>query len=216
MGMGDHIICNGLIRKLINPSEEYSIFVKQHNLGNVEHMFSDLPNMKYIVGDDAQVHQFIRSNGLKRSDVIMIGFDGLDKTKSFDESFYHQHKVDFNEKWDSFYSPRNLEREKRLAECFGELGDYIFVHDDERYRISLDKLPKDVKIIKPVIGLTKNMFNYAYLIENALEVHCIESSFGFMCDNMALSKNLYYHRYARTLPNSFETPVYRNFKHIIL
>ena len=46
MGMGDFLICNGLIRKLIKTQEEYSIFVHKKNYESVDFMFKDLKNIK--------------------------------------------------------------------------------------------------------------------------------------------------------------------------
>ena len=52
MGMGDFLICNGLIRKLIKTQEEYSIFVHKKNYESVDFMFKDLKNIKYIIGNE--------------------------------------------------------------------------------------------------------------------------------------------------------------------
>ena len=47
LGLGDHIICNGLIRNLINYDDKYFMFIKQHNLVSVKFMFRDLKNIDY-------------------------------------------------------------------------------------------------------------------------------------------------------------------------
>jgi len=75
MGLGDHIICNGLIRTLISPFEEYIMFVKSHNLETVKFMYRDLQNLSYIVGDDSFVLNFLNVNKIQRKDLIKIGFE---------------------------------------------------------------------------------------------------------------------------------------------
>ena len=48
LGLGDHIICNGLVRRLINNNETFGLFVKKQNVKNVEFMFKDLKNLKMV------------------------------------------------------------------------------------------------------------------------------------------------------------------------
>jgi len=52
LGLGDHIICNGLVRELIKPEKKYKMFVKPHNHNIVKFMYRDLKNLDFIVGDD--------------------------------------------------------------------------------------------------------------------------------------------------------------------
>ena len=58
------------------------------------------------------------------------------------------------------------------------------------------------------------MFDYCYLIENAKEVHTIESSFQFMIDSLELNSENYAHRYPRYLTEG-EKPIYKTVKKII-
>ena len=48
LGLGDHIIVNGLIRKIIKDDGLYFLFCKKHNVDSVEFMFKDLTNLKII------------------------------------------------------------------------------------------------------------------------------------------------------------------------
>ena len=90
---------------------------------------------------------------------------------------------------------------------------YIFIHEDARFKLDRSKLPSDIRIISPEDTLTPCICDYAKLIENAKEVHCIESSFTFMIDLMGLNKFVA-HRYARRLSN-IEIPEYKHVKDIL-
>jgi hypothetical protein len=84
---------------------------------------------------------------------------------------------------------------------------YVFVHDDvaRSYAVRDDHIPRGAHIVRPVSGVT-NIFGYLKLIEEAEEVHCIDSCFMFMIDSMDVGKNLHIHRYARTL-DAFNAPI---------
>ena len=198
LGLGDHIICNGLVRSIINPFETYSMFVKPHNLSTVRFMYRDLKNLNFIVGDDNYVNNFIRENKLNNSNLIVGGFYRHPMAKGFDESFYLQNNIPFENRWSSFYVDRNLDSEKELFKKFDVVeNEYVFIHDDHtrNYNVDESKITnKELPIIRPKIGLTDNVFDYCYLMEHSRESHFIDSSFRLIFDSLKLrNTNIFYH-----------------------
>lgn len=61
LGLGDHIICNGLVRSLKNSfNEEISVFVKPQYYENISKMYRDDPNIIPLpIGNDYQVMNYI-------------------------------------------------------------------------------------------------------------------------------------------------------------
>jgi hypothetical protein len=212
MGLGDHVVCNGLVRSIIVPEQEYIMFVKPHNVGSVSYMYRDLTNLKFVECDDSGAIDFINRFG-SADRLYIIGFNWIDMNKSFEENFYLQHGISLSAKWDSFRCDRDPELEQKIYDHYQINEPYIFVHDDNRYKLNPSRLPHDVRIVRPEIGLTNTIFGYAMLVERAKEVHCMESCFGFMTDNMGLNDQLFMHRYSRN-PPVFEIPLYRNVKEI--
>jgi hypothetical protein len=53
LGLGDHLICNGLIREIIKkePNESYGIISKPHTATSVKFMYRDLENISIIEGN---------------------------------------------------------------------------------------------------------------------------------------------------------------------
>jgi hypothetical protein len=92
--------------------------------------------------------------------------------------------------------------------------EYIFIHDDNRFKIDENRISSDLKKIRPVIDLTNNIFDYCSVLEGAKEIHLIESSFCFMVDLLKLNNYVFAHRYARW-QNDFGIPKYRNIQKII-
>ena len=84
--------------------------------------------------------------------------------------------------------------------------DYIIVHKNSSaegdYPIDLwnwrrnqiGSVP-DIKIIEIQIGQTTNMLSYMKLIENAKEIHCVNSSFFCLIDSVSkrIQPKLFYH-----------------------
>lgn len=216
LGLGDHIICNGLVRSIIKNDELYTIFVKPHNKITVEFMYRDLPNLYIIEADDHEVNEYLRNKKIDGSNLILAGFHSHPGSVSFDESFYLQNNIPFENRWETFKVLRNLDDEKKLFDKFNvKPKEYIFIHDDDRYRVNLNKIEHNyLPIVKCEKGHTENLFDYLTLIENSLSCHTIESSLQFIIDSLNLNNENYVHRYARPL-TPWTTPFYKNVKKII-
>lgn len=198
LGLGDHIICNGLVRELINPNEEYKMFVKPHNLISVSFMFKDLENLSFLEGDDIFANNYIRNNNINREDLIIAGFYKHPNSKEFDDSFYLQNNLPFSYRWDKFFVDRDFESEKRVFDYYGvKENEYVFIHDDKDRNINIDLsyiVNNHLKIVKPEKNITKNIFDYCLLMEKSVEAHFIDSSFRLLYDSLLSQKdNLFYH-----------------------
>ena len=55
---------------------------------------------------------------------------------------------------------------------------------------------------------TSNIFNYIKILENAKEIHSIDSSILLLIDQLNINVKTYVHRYTRTQPLGYV--VYRN------
>lgn len=198
LGLGDHVICNGLYRELISNDEEYTLFVKRHNIKTVSFMLSDLKNVYIQESDDLDAQRIV---GMNVENSIVIGFCTFPyrDAKDFDDSFYFQHGVDFKKRWSSFRCERDIDSEKILFERFGvKEGEYVFVHDDIDRGYEIDEsyiINKDLPIIRPNRELdTGNAFDYCYLMQNSKESHFMDSSFRLIFDSLELrNDNIFFH-----------------------
>lgn len=215
LGLGDHIVCNGLVRELSKQFEHTVMLVKEHNFHSVKAMFSDL-KMDYVVGkDDTALSQFITE--YKPNPLYKIGHDKIDLSKNFDRSFYEESGIDFEKRWSSWHIPRNLDNENKVSEYLKEQhnvidNNYIFIHDDERFPINMNLVENSEKypIIRPIKGLTPSVFDYLILMENAKKIHCIASTFMFIIDSIDTCDNIYVHRYMRGGPSWCEPTLKKN------
>jgi hypothetical protein len=201
LGLGDHIICNGLYREIINTNDFYTLFVKHHNVETVSFMIKDLNNINIkSVNDDSEVISYLTDNNISRESIILIGFCQipLPGAKDFDDSFYIQHNLPFEKRWSSFKCDRDIESEKNIFDKFNvKEGEYVFIHDDKSRGYEIDEsyiVNKELPIIRPIIGLTKNSFDYCYLMENSKESHFMDSSFRLIFDSLQLrNTDIFFH-----------------------
>lgn len=212
LGLGDHIIANGMVRTIAKKYDRTYLFCKLHNFPNVSFMYRDLPNLKIIVMDDLEVQSFMTMN--PHNNYIIAGHapfwkilnSGHNKLK-IDEIFYQLAGVPLENKWKEFFIQRDLEKEKS---AFTKLGlssgeKFIFVHDDTNRKIT-KKLP-NIKIVRPS-DRDISIFDFLYTIEQAEEIHCINSSFFCLIDCIGIKKeNMYLHEYVRKDLNDDATPI---------
>lgn len=209
LGLGDHIICNGLVRTIAEKYDKVFLFVKAHNHYSVEYMYRDI-NLELIIADDKETNRYIQKYNITK--LIKIGFKEL--SGDFDKSFYELAGIDFTDRWDKFKVKRDKKRESNLFKRLELSKPYIFLHEDKRRKMVINRDKLKGTIFTPNRYYTNNIFDYCYIIEQADEVHCIESSFGLLIDSLNLNKNTFIHRYARET-NQTSIPYYRNIKNIL-
>lgn len=210
LGLGDHIICNGMVRNFQKKYDEVNVFVKKHNFDNVKHMFRDNDKIKLTpVVDDNEVKNFISKNNI--SNLIVAGHSKLRTIKHdvFDVGFYLSVGLPYSSRFDDFYFLRNLDKEKEVYNKLNPKNEqYIFIHNVDKNRIR-----KDLKIIENPSEF--KLFDLLYLIENATEVHLMESSIKCMVNSFKFEKpKFFYHQYVRNYSNYNNTKGLNHFETI--
>jgi len=195
LGLGDHIICNAIVRHYKKKYDKLYVFCKPHNFENVSYMYRDDINIEVLpIGEDNDVNIYISKNNLE-SKVVRVGFEYVSRCNhsSFDECFYTCINLDFSARYNEFFFKRDLEKE---IEVFKNLNPhdepYIFIHGN----IDKNKIRKDLKIIENPVNY--KIFDLIHIIENAQEVHLMESSIKCLVNSIQMTKpKFFYHRYVR-------------------
>lgn len=209
LGLGDHIICNGLVRSLLNDGKHFSdvvIFAKQVNAKNVSYMFSDEPRIKIIsiptdVNEWSFVNSFLCTNNgvrafIRSQNIIIDNLISMGLVSTWDEGFYACCGIPHEYRWKYFKINRNLEEENRVLSKLNPNNEkYIFVHDEPSlgYNVTKIKNPNNLKIIKN--DKSESIFNMIGVIKNATEIHCMESSIRCLINHLTDIKcPLYFHK----------------------
>lgn len=202
MGIGDHIICNGLVRNLYKKYGSIDLFCYDYNEINVKYMFRDLDNFKTIpVSSDQEAHFIINNNNL---DVLKIGFENLrinELSQTFDIEFYKIANLPISSKFNDFYLERDIEKELLILKDLNPNNEpYIFVHGN----LDIGKIRGDIKVIHNPINYS--LFNLISLFENAEEIHVMESSLKCLINQYELNKpKLFYHNYVKYCSEFYNT-----------
>jgi hypothetical protein len=195
LGLGDHIICNGLVRyvlKFANPSCVWLVTKNKYG-NNIKAMYSDEPRIRlFPVEHDQDLYNM--PFDWSKIKLMRVGFERCIESK-FDLSFYESVGVPFNERWDSFFIKRNYQTEKSLIDELSLPEKFCLVHNISSvgsYDLSLNTDLPIVHVRRTNSELS--MFDWMAVIERATEIHCIDSSFIHLVESMRnITDKLYYH-----------------------
>jgi hypothetical protein len=214
LGLGDQITCNGLVRELYKRHAKLYVYCKVKYFYTIEFMYRDLPNLTVLPLEENGAQHFTDLHRIKNFYKLSIGSD-----ETVEKSFYRQANVDFNKKFESFFIQRDEQREQALYSKFNfNSNNYAFIHDDAERGQCVDNnkiTDKNLSIFRVNPSYTNNAFDYCKIIENASEIHTIESSFMFLIDLLFKDKNkkLYQHRCAKPIA-PFEYPTNQSAWHL--
>ena len=206
-GLGDNLICLGLIRALAekNPEIRYHLACLPQYYHSIAWMLQDTKNIFPTVvtsGREArQLATFLNAS------YQTIGIDNID-IKRFDESFYAEYDVPFEYRWskaavppgpqsEALYERLNPQNESFMLVCRTESGN-------NTYPLKIEN-PSKLKVIE-IYPATHNIFDWTKLVENASEIHSIDTSFLHFVENVLYGKSggrLYYHLAKKKLKSAF-------------
>jgi len=215
LGLGDHIICNGIVRHFFDIHNELTVFCKPHYESNVKYMYKDNDNINILsVGDDSDVNKYIVDNRILK-DVIFVGFGGLHSqgAKTFDEAFFKMVGLSLDDRFNKFKFIRDKEKEKEILNILNPTGEpYIYIHDDKDRGFSIDrkKINSNLKVIEN--DKKFYMFDMLGVIENAEEVHMMQTGMKDLINSFIFEKPKFFlHWYVRNYDDFLDSVGLNNF-----
>ncbi|MDA8576278.1 hypothetical protein N9L24_04470 [Candidatus Marinamargulisbacteria bacterium] len=235
LGLGDHIIMSGLVRFLYEQCNPMLLFCYEHNYKNIVRLYQDLEHLtvKGFVSDMA-IESFIVNHQArcmnlcltKKDNWLMNVWDKIPffQSPTFDVVMYRKANVPHTARWDQFYYQRDNQKEEAVFQSVIKKVSpkYIFLHDDPSRQDCIDRtrIASSLPIYQPDhrLGETSNwtLFDYAKVIEQAEEIHVMDSAFACFAEHLDLSgvKRCVIHRYIRG--NKSKIPEFRNKEWTIL
>lgn len=200
LGLGDMLICNGMVRRAARGGRQVVVVCKARSCTAAKHMYRDLANVHLLpveddccisprFGGDGRVLQAMAQAGYE---VVLLGLHRghLAPGSGFADAFYDQVGIPRDVRYTEFHVDRPPSSAMlELPAAAG--GAYVFVHDDadRGFIIQDDRLPK-LPIVRPGKADGRpgsdNVFNYWRLMEGAHEYHGIDSVFSHMADLLDL------------------------------
>ena len=201
LGLGDHIICNGLVNKLSEGLDTIYLPVKSHYYEMIKYLYLDNNKIKLFQvtnnNSEDDVLVYAKKNNLR---ILRIGFEKV-KKNPFNTWFYEQLNYPYEYSFDYFKLPDQQTKGEQLEEHLCKYysvnkNNYILVHNqshENTYELK-NITSKDVIYMSKDSDLFSNMFYYKKLITNAKEIHCINSSFLHLVERVKTDSKLYYHK----------------------
>lgn len=191
LGLGDHIICNGLVRELIkrdSPTFAY-VPVRKQYYKTVSQMYSDdsrivcLPVVSESAG--SEIPHLPQKDYCEK--YYRVGFERV--RGDWDRSFYDSVGVPFEKRWESFKMQRNHQRETELENRVNPSKEpFILLHEQGSvYICPIDHGRSNIKTISVDDYKTDCLLDWCGLIEKAQEIHCMDSCFIHLCSSMGIS-----------------------------
>lgn len=208
-GLGDHIIFNGLARRIADKYDKAYVFCKHRNLAQVNYMFRDTNIQGLPFHGDIHAQGFV--DIYPHLNILVL--HKHTRKAAFDRETYQLANIDFRHKWDSFYVERDYNREATLYDMYNIKEEYVFIHDDPIRNFVIHDIP-GIRCVRPDKCLPYTIFDYFKIIENAKAVHCIDSSFFNLIDcSMVRTNNIVFHKYARK--SGWNTPAYNRYWEVL-
>lgn len=169
LGLGDHIVCNGLVRALYEQHGEVTLAVKNHNYPSVKQLYRDLENMHFhkVTSDAECIAEY------KKQPFIRVGFENC--RSDWEKSFYDQLGLDYSVRFSKFFIDRDFKREQALEEKLNLPEEFAFCNSSASTGKKEISFRTDLTIIK-LEPLTDSIFDWIGVLEKATEIHTIDSS----------------------------------------
>ena len=200
LGLGDYIICNGLVHELLNISNEIWLPCKYKNIKTVKHLHSDYKNVKIMEipssSYNQEVSMIFEMSRISNVPVLRIGYNG-EGNLPFDQQFYEQAGIEFDKRWSSLKFPKDNSEALKVYEDKVKDNIYAVVHNTASVG-TYNLLIRTTLPLYYIDNSIDSMLNWRVVVENATEIHCIDSSFIHFADSLKLkAEKLFYHDVGR-------------------
>ncbi len=195
IGLGDIIAQSAIINKIAAYEDCVILPCYKQNEESVRSIFANTPNVeldiiKYNPNEWPEFEADCKTLG--------IGYYGDDEQKpneDFVQWFYRHANMTYEEK--QAWCPIKKAAERILQTKVSDKFDYDFIHDVGSNGANRISYKTDRIIFRP--GRDGSILKYVQAIENATEIHCIDSAFFHLVECINPKGKLFYHK---TRPNS--------------
>lgn len=181
LGLGDAIICNGLVRVLAEKHSRLVWFARADYAEPIGLMYSDLPNVIVVpVKDDEEVALWLDSIDPLRCLCLGYRSSDFDPTK-FDAEFYRQAGVDFEDRWKRFALPPSAGVSFQSDEKIG-----VLVHDapERGMTITSERLRQLTNDTALRVTTDRRLWDWLPVLLSSREFHCIDSAFLNLAESL--------------------------------
>ena len=197
-GLGDFIICNGLVNTLSEIIGKIHLPIPQCYQESLNFLYSENTNIILFNSDsnpnNPELQQYGKQHNLSIIDNIWAKpFN----RPTFQTDLYDALNIPYSARYHNFHLPNNINAIK-LFDNFSQ-SDYVFVHDAFRWQPQMLNINTNKVVVKPNPEITNNIFDYVEIIKNAKEIHCVDSCFYHLVENLQIQVPKYFHDIRNTI-----------------
>jgi len=216
-GLGDAFVISPIVNKISKDYDKVYFPCRLSNYETIKCLFQDnhkIEVFSYIVHED--IEKWLADKDcvrIKPPDITIteLHIPGINipvpVAINWDRQIYEYYNMPISSRYNEFKLPTNIEGSAELYDQLTNgdtnyclLHQQTFHHSHGMLDLNLHNWRKQynlppMKIIEITPNITKNMLQYAKLIENAKEIHCVPSSFYCLTDSITerTSANLFFH-----------------------
>ena len=193
-GLGDAIICNGIVNFLSEKFDKIYLASYYKISDHLDYLYSKNDSVELLI-----YHKATEIYKNRKIPVLRIGFEK--NNKNFNTSFYQQLSLNYQTSYDYFYIPIDEDKERSLEDHlikeYKVSNQFMLIHQVSSYgKVDLNIESNLGKIyVEKESDIFKNIFFYRGIIENAKEIHCIDSSFLHLVERVPTNAKLYFHNH---------------------
>lgn len=210
-GLGDAIICNGLVNYLSKKFDKIYLASYYKISDHLDYLYSNNDSVELLI-----YHNALEIYKNRKIPVLRIGFEK--NNKNFNTSFYQQLNLSYQISFDHFYIPIDQDKERSLEDHlikeYKVDNQYMLIHQVSSYgKVDLNIKSNLGKIyVEKETDIFKNIFFYRKIIENAKEIHCIDSSFLHLVERVPTNAKLYFHNHKTDTQKSEKLVLMKDWK----
>lgn len=217
LGLGDHIVCNGLLNYFSESFDKIYLPVKSRDINNINYLYKDNQKIEVFKIEHSSEVEDINSFA-KKNNLITLKVGFKKRKPPFNLSFYDQFGLPYSYSISKFRAPRDIKKEKSLYQHLKDVykvkDRYQVVHNQSSYgKVSLqvnNELP--TIFIEKETDLYKNIFLYSKVIKNATEIHCLDSSFLHLVERVETDAELIFHNIKKDGQRGADVHLVKNWK----
>lgn len=201
LGLGDHIVCNAIVRKFKKDCGKVRLAVKKHNYFSVKELYRDLDIQYHIVDTDADcIPEYFKCPTLR------VGFEKC--RQDWEKSFYDQVGMDYSERFKGFSIDRDYSREEALEDKLDLPDEFAFVNRSASTGTKEIQVETNLPIVelKPI---TDSLFDWVGVLCKAKEIHTIDSSIFQLVRQLNVSGRKFFYD-LRSVDPSRTTPPFED------
>ncbi len=208
LGLGDHIMCNGLVNYVSMKKKIHLVTVKK-NYQNINKLYENNLNVSILTLPEnfdyihlSEIQEFLIDHAKKKDlKILKLGYDYWKKNLTYYDTPYWQLGLNYDEHSYKYFNLRidkNILKKVSLniLEENNIENEFLLVHNESSQGV-MDiprlKQEKNVIYINSKTNDRGSIFNLLDLIYRAKEIHCINSSFLHVVDRVESQGKLFYH-----------------------